>query len=133
MSGKKGDIYLGLADEEALVSPFGRKLSITDEEIGREQRTASGRLVRDITAVKKKIVLAYETIDGDALTAFLDLYFLYSELSILIYHTDVPTTTDDEGNYYDQYTVLMSPIARERLLLLDDGLWSGVNIELRQV
>ena len=133
MSGKKGDIYLGLADAEALVSPFGRKLSITDEEIGREQRTASGRLVRDITAVKKKIVLAYETIDGDALTAFLDLYFLYSELSILIYHTDVPTTTDDEGNYYDQYTVLMSPIARERLLVTSDGLWTGVNVELRQV
>ena len=133
MSGKKGDIYLGLADEEALVSPFGRKLQITDEEIGREQRTASGRLVRDITAVKKKIVLAYETIDGDALTAFLDLYFLYSELSILIYHTDVPTTTDDEGGYYDQYTVLMSPIARERLLVTSDGLWTGVNVELRQV
>ena len=133
MSGKKGDIYLGLADAEALVSPFGRKLQITDEEIGREQRTASGRLVRDITAVKKKIVLAYETIDGDALAAFIDLYFLYSELSILIYHTDVPTTTDDEGQYYDQYTVLMSPIARERLLLLDDGLWSGVQIVLSEV
>ena len=133
MSGKNGDIYLGLADAEALMSPFGRKLQITDEEIGREQRTASGRLVRDITAVKKKIVLTYDTIDGDALTAFIDLYFLYSELSILIYHTDVPTTTDDEGNYYDQYTVLMSPIARERLLLLDDGLWTGVQIILSEV
>ena len=95
MSGKKGDIYLGLADAEALVSPFGRKLQITDEEIGREQRTASGRLVRDITAVKKKIVLAYETIDGDALAAFIDLYFLYSELSIfsIIQTFQQPRTT----------------------------------------
>jgi hypothetical protein len=132
MAGKKGDIYLGILNSESLISPFGRKLSIADEEIGREQRTASGRLVRDITAVKKKIVLAYETIDGDALTAFIDLYFLYSELSILLYHTDVPGTTDDEGQYYDQYTVLMAPIARERLLLLADGLWTGVQIELRE-
>jgi hypothetical protein len=130
---KKGDIYLGLSGSESLMSPFGRRLSIVDEEIGREQRTSSGRLVRDIVAVKKKITLAYETIDGSDLETYLDLYDLESELSILIYHTDVPTTTDDEGAYYDQYTVLMSPISRERLLVTSDGLWTGVTIELREV
>jgi hypothetical protein len=130
---KKGDIYLGLPDSESLMSPFGRRLAIVDEEIGREQRTASGRLVRDIVAVKKKITLAYETIDGSDLETYLDLYDLESELSILIYHTDVPTTTDDEGAYYDQYMVLMSPISRERLLVSSDGLWTGVSIELKEV
>jgi hypothetical protein len=83
--------------------------------------------------VKKKIVLAYETIDGSVLEQFLDLYELYSELSLLIYHTNVPTTTDDEGAYYDQYTILMKPISRERLLLTSDGLWTGVAIELNEV
>lgn len=130
---KKGDIYLGAAGSETLLSPFGRKLLIADEEIGREQRTASGRLVRDIVATKKKITLAYETIDGDDLITFLDLYDGYDELSLLIYHTDVNITTDDEGNYYDQYTVLMKPISRERLLLSGDGLWSGAQIELLEV
>lgn len=133
MSGKKGDIYLGPSGTETLLSAFGRKLSIVDDELSREQRTASGRLVRDIIAVKKKITLSYETIDGDDLTTFLDLYDLQDELSLLIYHTDVPTTTDDEGNYYDAYTVLMKPIGRERLLLTGEGLWTGVQIELQEV
>ena len=130
---KKGNIYLGIVDSESLISPFGRKLLIVDEEIGREDRTASGRLVKDIVAVKKKITLAYETIAGDDLEVFLNLYDLESELSILIYHTDVPAATDDEGLYYDQYTVFMRPISRDRLLLTSDGLWTGVNVELNQV
>jgi hypothetical protein len=130
---KKGDIYLGVAGSEAIMSPFGRRLSIVDEEIGREQRTSSGRLVKDITAVKKKITLAYETIDGSDLETYLDMYDLEQELSVLIYHTDVPNTTDDEGNYYDEYTVLMEPISRERLLVTSDGLWTGVSIVLREV
>jgi len=74
----------------------------------------------------------YEAIDGDALTQFLDLYDLQGELSILIYHTDSPTT-DDESAYYDQYTVLMRPIARERLLVTGEGLWTGVSIEFNEV
>lgn len=129
---KKGDIYLGLTGSEVLISPFGRKLSIMPEEIGRRDRTASGRLVRDIKAIKNKIVLAYETIDGSALETFLDLFEEYEELSLLIYHTDSPTT-DDESQYYDAYTVQMEPIARERLLLTSDGLWTGVSIELNEV
>lgn len=133
MSGKRGDIYLGVDGSEAILSPFGRRLVITPEEIGREERTASGRLVKDVTAVKHKITLAYEVIDGLALEQFLDLYDLDQQLSLLVYHTDVPGTTDDEGGYYDQYFVLMRPIARERLLVTSDGLWQGVNIELNEV
>lgn len=132
MSGKKGEIYLGLSGSEQLISPFGRKFSIVTEEIGREQRTASGRLVKDIVAIKNKITLTYDTIDGDALTQFLDLYDLAEELSLLVYFASSPTT-DDESAYYDQYTVLMAPIARERLLLLSDGLWTGVQIVLSEV
>lgn len=133
MSGQKGDIYLGELGSEELLSPFGRKLTIADEEIGREQRTASGKLVKDIIATKKKFTLAYETIDGDALEQFLDIYDLNDELSLFIYHTDVPSTTSDESNYYDAYTVLMRPLSRERLLLLENGLWTGVSVELNEV
>jgi hypothetical protein len=133
MSGKKGDIYLGELGFEYLLSPFGRRLIITPEEIGRKQRTASGRLVKDTVTTKHKFTLAYEAIDGTALETFLDLYELYDELSLLIYHSSAPGTTDDEGNYYDAYTVLMEPIARERLLLLSDGLWTGVSVVLEEV
>lgn len=124
MSGKRGDIYLGIEGSETLLSPFGRRFAIAADEIGREDRTASGRLVRDVVAVKHKITLAYEVIDGEALTAFLDLYDLEQELSLLIY-------TDPD--VYDQYYVLMRPIARERLLVTGEGLWSGVTIELLEI
>ena len=119
-----GDIYLGIEGSEALLSPFGRRFAITPDEIGREDRTASGRLVRDVVAVKHKITLAYEVIDGAALTQFLDLYDLEQELSLLVY------TADDA---YDQYYVLMRPIARERLIVTGDGLWQGVNVELNEI
>lgn len=134
MTAKKGDIYLGLLGEEELVSPFGRKLIITDTELNREERTASGRLVRDVIATKKKFSLQYEIITGTALEAFLDLYDLNSELSLLIFtDSNATTTTPEPEAIYDIYTVLMEPISRERLLLLDDGLWSGVNIDLLEV
>lgn len=129
---KKGDIYLGLTGSEEKISAFGRKLLISDNKLSRQERTANGRLVEDIITTKKKITLAYETIDGDALANFLALYELESELSILIFNEDDVTTTG-EGATYDQYDVLMEPIDRERLLLLGEGLWSGVNIVLNEI
>jgi hypothetical protein len=134
VTAKKGDIYLGLLGEETVVSPFGRKLIITDTELNREERTASGRLVRDVIATKKKFSLQYEIITGTALEQFLDLYDLNSELSLLIFtDSNATTTTPEPEANYEIYTVLMEPISRERLLLLDDGLWSGVNVELLEV
>ena len=134
MTAKRGDIYLGLLGQEEKVSAFGRTLTISDEILSREERTASGRLVRDIIATKKKITLAYETISGDDLTVFLDLYDLNSELSILIFtESNATTTTPEPTENYEIYTVLMQPISRERLLLAADGLWSNVTIELNEV
>jgi hypothetical protein len=133
MSGA-GDIYLGTLGAEVLITPFGRKLRISDNEISREERTASGRLVRDIVATKKKIVLAFSEIDASELDTLLNIYDLQDELSLLIYHTDPPGTTDDESNYYDAYTVLMKPLDRERLLLgATSGIWTGIDVELNEV
>ena len=130
----KGDIYIGPLGTETLITPFGRKLRIADTENSRSERTASGRLVKDIISVKKKITLTFSEIDADDLTTLIDLYDLHEELSILIYHTDVPTTTSDESNYYDSYTVMMEPLDRERLLLgVTDGIWSNITVELNEV
>jgi len=46
-------IWLGLPGNEQLLPAMGRKLSVEDFEITNENRTASGKLVRDVTAVKK--------------------------------------------------------------------------------
>lgn len=118
----KGDIYLGVAGAENLISPFGRKFSISPDEIARKERTASGRYVKDVIATKLVFRLDYEAIDGDALEVFLDLYDLQSELNLII----------DNGST-SSYTVLMSPIDRERLVLFDTGLWGGVSVELLEV
>lgn len=127
----KGDIYLGVLGAETVLSPFGRTLKISDMELSREERTASGRLVCDIYATKKKFELSYEMIDGDVLSGILDLYASYNELSLLIY-TDTTTTTG-EGSDCDAYIIIMRPIDRTRLLLLENGLWGGVNVVLEEV
>jgi len=126
----KGDIYLGELGSETILSAFGRTLKISDMEISREERTSSGRLVRDVTATKKKFELSYEMIDGDVLTAILALYDLQDELSLLIYNET--TTTTGEGSACDAYIVLMKPIDRTRILLLENGLWGSVNIVLEE-
>jgi hypothetical protein len=134
MTAQKGDIYLGTLGSEELLSPFGRKLIITPTELSREERTASGRLVKDIIATKHRFTLAYECITGTALEQFLDFYAVGGEMSLLIFtDSNSTTTTPEPEENYDNYTVLMEPIERERLLLLDDGLWSGVNIILNEV
>lgn len=121
-----GELYLGVAGSETVLSAYGRTLTITDLEFAREQRTASCRLVKDIKegSPKKQFTLSYSMIDGDVLEDFIDLYELGVELSFFIYITET---------VYEQYTVVMSPIERERILILDDGLWGGVNIVLNEV
>jgi hypothetical protein len=93
---QQGDIYLGTAGSETLLSPFGRKLKISDVELAREERTASGRLVKDVIATKKKFTLSYEMIDGDELETLLGLYDGYSELSLLLYNDRITETTTPE-------------------------------------
>ena len=120
----KGDIYLGASGDLKLLSPYGRRLTISDTEISRSERAVSGKLRKDIIAVKKRITLDYSFIDGDALETLLDIYDLQSELVLRIYTAE---------SYYDEYTVLMEPIDRTRVLLMADGLWSGVSVVLEEV
>lgn len=122
----KGDLYLGVAGSETLLSGFGRTFTIGDQEFARQERTASCRLVKDIKegSPKKRFTLDYNMIDGPDLETFIDLYLLAQELSFF-YYTDVST--------YEAYTVVMAPIDRERILLLDDGIWGNVSIVLDEV
>ena len=126
----KGEIYLGQSGSEILLTPFGRRLIIRPTEVSRSQRTANGRLVKDVAAVKYQFELPYNAIDGDALEDILDLYDLQEELSLLIYTSESDTFLNFDG---ETPTVLMSPVERERLLLLGVGIWTGVSLTLDEV
>ena len=130
----KGDIYLGAVGSESLLSAYGRKLSISDEQITREGRTASGRYVKDVITTKKEFNIRYDLIGGNDLASLLTIYGIDDELSLQIYHTsDEGGTTREPGANYDQYYVLMSALSRTRELLASDGLWSGVSVVLKEV
>jgi hypothetical protein len=117
------DIYLGLAGAETLLSPFGRKFSRSPIEITREDRTASGRKVKDIVAIKYKFTLQYDLIDDADVRIFQHLYGLDSELSLKV---TTPTGVST-------YTVMLAPFSQERVTAVGSGLWSGVTIEMEQV
>jgi hypothetical protein len=125
---KHGDIYLGEPGSEKLISPFGRTYKERDVELSREQVTASGRTIKEIIAVKKEFELSYEMITGDSLAELIDIYDLQKELSLIVFGET--ETTTDEG---DGYTVIMQPIEKDRISVIDDGLWGGVVVRLRQV
>jgi hypothetical protein len=119
----QNDIWLGLAGSETLLSPFGRKYSRRPIEIAREDRTASGRLVKDIVVLKYGFTLQYELIDDSDRRIFDYLYSLQSELSLKI-----QTVTGIES-----YIIIMKPFSQERVTCIGVGLWSGVTIDMEQV
>jgi hypothetical protein len=119
-----GDIYLGLSGSETKLTPFGRKLHIKSEQIVREGRTVSGRMVRDVINTKAEITLEYDWISGNDLTVLNNLYNLDSELSLKIH----------VNSTIDSYVVLMDPVSKKRELLTSDGgMWSGVSVVLKEV
>lgn len=118
----KGDIYLGTPGNEIKLSPYGRTLTIRQTEAARQTRTVDGTLKKDIMYVKHKFSLRYSTITGTDLEQLLDIYTLPQPLRLLI-----------ENDTLSSYTVYMKPINRTRSLLLDDGLWKGVSVELEEV
>lgn len=121
----KGDLYLGVdVASLILLTPFGRTFLIGNTKLSRRARVSSGKLCEDIIATKKTFTLSYSEIDGDKLAEYDDLYDENSEL-LFRYYTDVSTYTD--------YTVLIDAIDKERLVLIDVGLWSGVEIKLVEV
>ena len=122
--GNAGDIYLGEAGDYILLSPFGRSFRESTEEISREERTANGRLVREIIAEKKKFDITYKEINSEDVKELIELYQKHAPLRVHIYYAD------DEYSIYD---VLMSPLDRSRILVVGDGLWGNVRVELREI
>lgn len=117
--GQPGDMYLN----GIKLSPYGRTFRVNPLEEARAERTVNGRLIKDILYRKQEFSLSYEIITGDAINTFTSLYDLQEELTFM--------WVDSDGTE-NSYTVHMGPFDRTRLVLIDDGLWTGAEIELRE-
>lgn len=118
------DIKLGESGSEYLLSAYAREFTEGMVAVTREGRTASGRLVRDVTATKRKFTLAYELISQDDLDTFGTLYALDDELSLLVTRPD---------SSIDSYTVLLQPFDKTRAKSVGMDYWTGVTIEMEEV
>jgi hypothetical protein len=89
--------YIG--QEVEIPDPEG--FAITPIEISKSERTASGRMVKDIIAVKRKFSLRYDALDPADVNIFVSFYeigrtvnFIYEDsgrtVSAIVYITDLP-------------------------------------------
>lgn len=119
------DIYLGLISGiEYLLPMGGRTFREGFIELSRSDRTASGRAVKDIIALKKRFTCTYEMISENDLQTILTLYLLETELQLTIRRFD---------DTVDKYTILLIPFDYERILITNGGLWGNVLLEMEQV
>jgi len=119
-------IWLGLPGNEQLLPAMGRKLSVEDFEITNENRTASGKLVRDVTAVKKRFKIDYSFVTNNILTQLRQLY----ELGI---DNNLNLKIEQEDSSIDEYEVVFRPFSRSRYLIGNKWFWEGISIELEEV
>jgi len=89
--------YAGLEQD----IPRPKQMSVVDTEIAKAERTASGRLVKDIIAIKRKIQLKYDGLSAASFNLFRTYYeagkpvnFIYDEAglakTIECYITEMP-------------------------------------------
>lgn len=120
-----GQVFLGETGTESDIFFKGARLTITDQEIITEARTADGTLVSDLKAVKKRFEIAYEQGNlGSEIDTLLALYDLHAELSLKIC---------DEAAAENTYTVVMRPLSVKREIVRDIWLWSGCTLVLDEV
>ena len=117
-------IRIGVVGDVQELSMFGRLYS--EMWIGgltREDRSASGKLRRDVLSRKKGFLISYDAADQDVVDRLNELFMIDDELQLEVTHLGVTKA----------YTVLMSPFEQERLLAVWGGMWSGVSMELLEV
>ena len=119
-------IWLGLPGDEQLLPEMGRRLSEEDFEIRNEQRTASGRLIRDVIAVKKRFKLDYSFATNAILKQLKQIYQAGINGNLVL-------KIEQEDGSIEQYEVVSRPFSRSRYLVGDKWFWEGISIELEEV
>jgi hypothetical protein len=118
------DIKLGTGGDQITLSPFGRTFSESQKIIAREERTASGRMVRDVVTTKREFKIGYDMIHDDDLADIAEFYDAQEEIALAITR---PDTSEDT------YTALMQPFDKERVKSIGCQYWGGVEIVLVEV
>jgi hypothetical protein len=119
-------IWLGTLGNEQLLSTMGRRFAIEDFEISKERRTASGRLVKEVIAVKKRFTLGYSFVTNAILKQLKELYQsgIHNHLNLKI---------EQEDGSIEEYEVVFRPFSRLRYLIGSQWYWEGISIELEEV
>lgn len=121
-----GDIFIGVTGLMVKVPAYGRTYAVSTEELSRQERMASGKLCREVIAVKKKFTFSWSLIDSGDLTilrTYYDTAITLPSLILQTYQTAIP----------EVYNVILLPIDYARVTLAHDGLWTGVTMVLNEV
>lgn len=119
-------IWLGAPGDEQLLPVMGRKLTESEFEIAKEQRTASGKLTKEIIAVKMRFKLDYSFIANEILEQLRQLYLLGISKNLKL-------KIERENGTIDEYEVVFRPFSRSRYLVYKQWFWEGISIELEEV
>lgn len=120
-------IWLGTPGNEQLLPAMGRRFAEEDFEAKViERRVASGRLVKEVSAVKKRFRLDYSFVTNAILKQLKELYQagLRNNLNLKI---------EQEDGSIEEYEVVFRPFSRSRYLIGDKWYWEGISIELEEV
>ena len=120
-------IWLGTPGNEQLLPTMGRRFAEEDFEAKvMERRVASGRLVKEVSAVKKRFRLDYSFVTNAILKQLKELYHssLRNNLNLKI---------EQEDGSIEEYEVVFRPFSRSRYLIGDTWYWEGISIELEEV
>jgi len=121
-------IWLGLSGNEQLLSNVGRRLVEEDFEIAKEQRTASGKLVREIIVVKKRFKLNYSLTTNSTLEQLSQIYQLSINKNLKL-----KIEREDTEDTVEEYEVVIRPFSRSRYLINNQWFWENISIELEEV
>ena len=120
-------IWLGTPGNEQLLPTMGRRFAEEDFEAKvMERRVASGRLVKEVSAVKKRFRLDYSFVTNAILEQLKELYQagIRNNLNLKI---------EQEDGSIEEYEVVFRPFCRSRYLIGDTWYWEGISIELEEV
>lgn len=119
-------IWLGLSGNEQLLPEMGRRLNVEDFEIAKEERTASGRLVRDVIAVKKRFKIDYRFVTNAILEQLRQIYLSGIGKSLRL-------KIEREDSTIEECEIAFRPFSRSRYLVGKQWFWEGISIELEEI
>ena len=120
----KGRLWLGVSGSEVLFETGWSDLYETELEFSRRGRVANASLVIDKIATKKQFKLKYSVMTQADLDLLMTEYNRGVILNLKVERADLTI---------DEYSVKFEPIARTRLLAMDQWLWKGASFVLEEV